>query len=275
MVTRNRDHHTMRCSFRLFAAGVLAFVAWVLYTRVQRLIRDKGRVVEDPQLACAEAWKTTQLVWVLSYAFSADNALLPHSCRTRHFQRSAYLPARPNSLVFVPTHHVERWATEVLPLITNHTRGLVLVTADAPTGDYAKPFHTPGLVKRVLSHPAVTGWFSPNTLHARVVPLPLGIDYHDGALRGRVQPGLTLAHLRRPWALYTRQASPAAQEASLFDAIRGLPPAASRSTRAWSDFQFEKANPLRGQLWARLKSKDWIDTYAPNRAPHPQPARIP
>ena len=65
--------------------------------------------MENAELACAEAWKgSTQLVWVLSYAFSADNAILPHSCRTKQFRRSAYLPARPGSLVFVPTRHIER-----------------------------------------------------------------------------------------------------------------------------------------------------------------------
>ena len=52
-------------------------------------------------------------------------------------------------------------------------------------------------------------------IQTATLPLRAGIDYHDGAQHGRVQPNFELWHLLRPWELYTPQASPAAQEQAL------------------------------------------------------------
>lgn len=107
-------------------------------------------------------------------------------------------------------------------------------------------------------------------IQAAQAPMPLraGIDYHDGAQYGRLQPNLELWHLLRPWALYTPQASPADQERALLDVIRALPPTHLRGIGAWADFQFESRNPERRQLFERLRRHDvrgaWL-RYPPRR----------
>ena len=105
-------------------------------------------------------------------------------------------------------------------------------------------------------------------IQTATLPLRAGIDYHDGAQHGRVQPNFELWHLLRPWALYTPQASPADQEQALLDVIRALPPTHLRGIGAWADFQFEGRNPERRRLFERLRRHDvrgaWL-RYPPRR----------
>ena len=121
--------------------------------------------------------ETTQLVCVLSYAFSADNAL----CLTLVAEALTFCVSTGKAeLACLRTRTTSSVGQPVL-LHHEPTRGLVLVTADAPTGDYA-PFHTLPPGARTL--PSRSDWLVlAQHLHARVVLL-LGIDYHDGALRG-------------------------------------------------------------------------------------------
>ena len=184
--TSNLSMRRRRRHLVCFAAACAAF--WCVHCIV-KLVENKGRIVETPALACAESWNETRLAWVMAYAIVAQHAIRPHSChgRGQSFRRDAYLPVRAGSVVFVRTSHMKRWVAEVLPYIGKRTR-FALVTSDVPTNDYARPFKTNGLVTRVLAHPAVAGWWSTNSLDARVHTLPLGTQCVVQGVPTRLRP---------------------------------------------------------------------------------------
>ena len=171
-------HATSDLSMRLRRWHLVCFAAacaacWCIHF----IVANKGKIVETPALACAEAWNETRLAWVMAYAIVAQHAIRPLACHGsgQSFRRHAYLPVRAGCVVFVRTSHMKRWVTEVLPSVGNRTR-FALVTSDVPTNDFARPFKTNGLVTRVLAHPAVAGWWSTNSLDPRVHMLPLGLQ---------------------------------------------------------------------------------------------------
>ena len=237
------------------ATGLAALLSGYAIRRLDSVISNNGKVVTDPQLACAQSWKATRLAWIVGYALLSDRGVVPLSCgKSVYFRRDAFLPISAGDVVFVRASHLPRFFREVLPAVGNASR-FALVTADAPRTDHTLPgpFLSADETSRVLDHPAVAGWWSTNSPHPRVRKLPLGIDFHDGARHGRLQPDVQWGHLLRPWALYSAQASPAAQEATLLEVARSLRPTRQRELRAFADFQFERSQGHRQKLWRRLQ----------------------
>lgn len=223
---------------------------------------SRGKIVENQSLACAEAWPRTQLIWLVSLARAADRSILPLACSDEgEFRAAAYLPLpRKGAIVFVRSVHLRRFLRSVLPSIGNSTP-FVLVTADYPSADLSLPSAAlrPTEVAAVLAHPSLRGWWCTNTDHPAVHRLPLGVDYHDSALHGRMQPDITLRHLLHPLALYLPQLSPERQEAMLLGVARSLPSPASRPPHlAWADFHFDKRSRHRQQLFRRIERAPWL-----------------
>uniref|UniRef100_A0A6V2SCR4 Uncharacterized protein n=1 Tax=Emiliania huxleyi TaxID=2903 RepID=A0A6V2SCR4_EMIHU len=223
---------------------------------------SKGHVVEDPAKACAQAWPTTRLFWLVALARAADRAVLPLACgASADFREEAYLPVpRGGALLFVRSRHLVRWVEAVLPAIGNATP-FVLATGDPEATDYTLPegVLSPALVRRILAHPSLRGWWATNANHPRVHRLPLGIDFHSSALSGRVQPDLKVKHLLRPRSLYSPQEMPDAQEEKLLAVSRALPAPHDRPRHlAWADFHFERRNSARRAIFHRVKGEPWL-----------------
>ena len=220
-----------------------------------------GRIVENPKLACAQTWPTTRLFWLVALARAADRAVLPLACGDAGaFRKEAYLPLpRGGAVLFVRSKHLRQWVGGVLPAIDNSTP-FVLATAD-PESDHTLPQDVlpAALVRRVLSHPSLRGWWATNANHPRVHRLPLGIDYHNMAKHGRLQPDIRVQHLLRPRSLYSPQEMPDVQETNLLAIAHALPAAHARPAHlAWADFHFEQRNRRRKAIYQRISGAPWL-----------------
>ena len=93
-----------------------------------------------------------------------------------------------------------------------------------------------GVVARVLEHPHLIRWHSQNLAmtHPKVEAMPLGLDYHTIALRGRPEWGPA--------------ASPRAQEELLQTIRRMARPLAEREVLGYSNWQFRPQNGDRAKV---------------------------
>ena len=244
------------------ASGIAALLSGYAIRRLDSVISNNGKVVTDPQLACAQSWTATRLAWIVGYALLSDRGVEPLSCgKSVYFRRDAFLPISAGDVVFVRASHLPRFFREVLPAVGNASR-FALVTADAPRTDHTLPgpFLSADETSRLLDHPAVAGWWSTNSPHPRVRKLPLGIDFHDGARYGRLQPDVR-GRGRAP--LLSRRVRPHGRRCSGARSLRPtrrlthLPTFSSsaaghRSCGAGSSPSWRRAGA--GQLW-RLKGR--------------------
>lgn len=139
----------------------------------------------------------------------------PRSSATRLYLEGVDARSVPaDALVYAPTSALAalpRWLDRL-------AHPIVLVTGDADEPADSALAH-------IAEHPRVRAWWAQNATlrHAKVRPLPIGLDYHTVAVRAA-------------WG--APRAPPSAQEALLLEIARAAPPLAERALRAHASFHF-------------------------------------
>jgi hypothetical protein len=153
----------------------------------------------------------------------------PHKY-TRSFPHAEYPPdwiatLKPGDSVYVCTWAMRDFVTNVFPNLPASCPPFVLVTGDADDVTPTDIFSTPQAAIEFLSSPRILTWFAQNCIarHPKLVPLPIGLDYH------------TIAAGNIPsWG---KIQTPAQQEADLME-LRATPVTIAPPHRAYSNFHF-------------------------------------
>ena len=244
------------------AVALAVLGALALARFIYQVVESRGQLEWDPILACDTTWNRTALVWHNAMAFAADkrdlHAWLNGHCPSNRggfysvWRPELYQNVRAGDVIFLPADHLERWAAAILPTIGADSK-FVLVTAgsDKPGESIA-----PRAAKLVVKHAALVGWWSQNTVmaHPKVHPMPIGINYLDAATHAQFVRGFHPLHLLTPWRLLAPQDSPLEQERQILTLLADMPPTRKRILKAWCDFQFDRDNAMRQQIWRMLQS---------------------
>eukprot|EP00966_Prymnesium_polylepis_P251428 5813063-Prymnesium_polylepis.1 len=141
------------------ATACLLYSIWRL-----RVPIISGTIIERPELACAQSWDTTQMLWIIGYARSstARRLLQPFGCGregSRHWRPQLYRSIQRGEVLFVRLTQLRMWVRKILPTLPRRSC-FVLVTADAPQTDFTVPSDVldPNQTHRLLSHPVRIGY---------------------------------------------------------------------------------------------------------------------
>jgi hypothetical protein len=148
----------------------------------------------------------------------------------RTIQHTDYPPdwiseLRPGNSIYVHTSAMPDFVANVFPSLLQSSTPFVLVTGDADALAPNDIFRSMEAAAAFLNSPCLLAWFAQNCVarHSKLVPLPIGLDYH------------TLMAGRIPW--WGSQRTPLEQEAELL-MLRQLPLAETVPYRAYSNFHF-------------------------------------
>jgi len=163
-------------------------------------------------------WEPSKYMWGLHIARNVDVGLtgLPKAfLRTEsQFDVEALKKIKENDIVWVQGRNLNRFIQEVLPHVTAH------FTLVSNHGDDSLTDDCPLLQDERVLHIYAQNC---DTQHKKAIPIPIGMDYHTIAYKGRSSWG--------------ERASPLAQEAELDKIVSKLKPTGERLCKAFVDFQ--------------------------------------
>jgi hypothetical protein len=186
-----------------------------------------------------------------------------HPTTVRAFPHAEYPPdwidnLRPGQSLYVCTSAMSDFVANVFPRLASSGRPFVLVTGDADELAPVDLFPSAAAAAQFLDSPHLLAWFAQNCVvqHPKLVPLPIGLDYHTITIGGV------------PW--WGPKMTPAQQEAELL-AIRHAPAAVRPPHRAYANFHFSLNKRFGSDRRAALAQipLDSVD-YEPRNTPRVQ-----
>lgn len=185
-------------------------------------------------VVAVSAWESTKYVWYFGMALDSDTP--PKRLPVPPFrpQDYLYIPLQKGSIIWVKTGYLLMFYNKVFPRIEEP---FILVLSD---GDQSFPsfFQNKMNVEQLIQSEKIIHIFATNCddkkMHAKVSPLPIGIDFHSQA-----------------YAPYWGgpQMTPREQEQELDELLCTLEPTYLRKKRAFVDFQF--ADTMRHGIFKR------------------------
>ena len=132
---------------------------------------------------------------------------------------------QPGNSVYVCTSALPDFVANIFPRLPQSSSPFVLVTGDADELAPTDIFPSPGQATAFLNSPRIMAWYAQNCVgrHPKLMPLPIGLDYH------------TIAAGAIPWWGPTQ--TPAQQEAELMK-LRHADVGIRPPHRAYANFHF-------------------------------------